>query len=145
MIVGDEDVLPSVIVVVERDDAQPVAALRADAGRFADIGESAVAVVVIERWRLAVEIVGMAIAAHARAAVATIEVALRRPVDVVGDDEIESAVIVVIEPRGARCPPSRVLHACLRGHIGEGAVAIVVIEDAAAVAEDEQVRKPSLS
>ncbi len=67
VIVRDENVLPAVVVVIEGHHSQAVSAFRSHSRGLADVGESAVAVVVIERRGLAVEIVGMAIAPHARA------------------------------------------------------------------------------
>ena len=48
-VVGHEQVHPSVVVIVAEDDAQPVAAMVEDAGLPADVGESSVAVVAVER------------------------------------------------------------------------------------------------
>ena len=47
-VVGHENIRPPVIVVIADDDAESVAAVRADAGGLADVSEGAVAVVVIE-------------------------------------------------------------------------------------------------
>ena len=93
----------------------------------------------VKRRRLPVEIVRMAVAAHPRAAIAAIEVPLRRPINIISDHQIQTAIVVVIEPRRARSPSSGIHHACPRGHIRKGAVTIVVIENAAAVTADEQV------
>ena len=82
----------------------------------------------------------MAVAAHARSAIATIEVALGRPVHIIRDHEIESAIVVIVEPCRARCPPARVRDCRARRHIGERSVTIVVIEDAASVAAQEEIR-----
>src|SRR4029077_12214231 len=83
----------------------------------------------------------MAVAAHAGSPIATVKVMFGRPVDVIGDDEVESSVVVVIEPRSARSPPAEILHTRPCADIGEGTIAIVVVEDGTAVAEHEQVRK----
>ncbi len=110
MVIGNEDVLPAVIVIIKSDHAQAIASLQPEPGMLADIGEGSVAIVVIERRRLAVKIVGMTVASHPRTLVPAVEVALRRPVDVVGNDKIQVAVIVVVEPCGARCPAARIRH-----------------------------------
>src|SRR5215472_9958820 len=81
----------------------------------------------------------MAVAAHARSRIATIEVALRRPIDVVGNHQVQFAVVVVIEPGGTRGPPPGILHSCVCGHVGEGSVAVVVVENRTSIAEYEQV------
>src|ERR1019366_8908138 len=85
-IVGDEDVLPAVVVVVERDDGET--------GRLADIGKSPVAIVVVEHWGFAVVIVRVAIATYSRTLAAAIIVAFRRPIHVVGHYQVEKAVVV---------------------------------------------------
>src|SRR5580693_9206945 len=56
------------------------------------------------------------------------------------DEEIEAAVIVIIEPNRARSPPRR-SYSRLFGNIRERTVAIVVIEDAAAVLRHIDIRK----
>jgi hypothetical protein len=61
-------------------------------------------------------------------------------IDVPADEQVESAVVVIIEPDRA-CRPAGRGDTRLSAHIGEGAVAIIVIQDATAVAGDEQVRK----
>src|SRR5262249_46964345 len=101
-VVGDEDVGPSVAVVIETDYAEAVALLRADSRGAADIGESSIPVVVKERRRLAVIFAGVAIGAVAL--LRADEVVFGCEVDVVGDDEIEAAVVIVIEPGAARSP-----------------------------------------
>src|SRR5690348_5890342 len=83
----------------------------------------------------------MAIAAHAGRVIAAPEILFRLPGDVIRDQEIESSVVVVVEPRGARSPPSEVFNSGAPGHIGERAVAVVAVENAAAVAEDEKIGK----
>ncbi len=62
-----------------------------------------------------------------------------RPLHVIRDDQVEFAVAIIIDPGGAgrefvRSPQSRGL-----GHIGEGAVAVVVEEMALAERGDEEV------
>ncbi len=52
-------------------------------------------------------------------------------VHVVRHVKIEIAVVVVIAERGARAPPSCVADTGPCGHIGEGAVAVVVIQNRA--------------
>ena len=63
-------------------------------------------------------------------------------VDVVGDEEIEMAVFVVVDP-GAAGVPARfgagLEQAGAFGDVGEGAVAVVVIENILAVVGDEEI------
>ena len=54
------------------------------------------------------------------------------------DEEIELAIVVVVEPDGATTPAGR-RHAGLVRHVGESAIAIVVIENAARVLGHVQV------
>jgi len=54
------------------------------------------------------------------------------------DEQIEAPVVVVIEPHGAGAP-SRSAHAGLGRHVGEGAVAVVVIENAVWILSDIQI------
>ena len=64
----------------------------------------------------------------------------RIEVDVVGDEQIEAAVAVVVEEAAAGAPAlRRSRHAGLLGHVGERAVAVVVVEDVAAPVADEQI------
>ena len=56
------------------------------------------------------------------------------------DEQIEPAVVVVIEPDRAG-GPSRRGHAGFFGHVGKSAVAVVVIENASAVLRYVQIRK----
>src|SRR5208337_1886020 len=45
VVVGDEDVLPAVVVVVERHNAQAVARFQPNSGGLADVGECAITVI----------------------------------------------------------------------------------------------------
>ena len=96
-VAGNEDIEPPVAVVVAKArPGGPVA--QRDAGRFRNIGEGAVVVVVIE----------------------TI-------LAVVGDVEVGPAVVVEVANRHAEAP-AVVGHAGLVGDVGECAVVIVVKE-----------------
>ena len=88
------------------------------------VRESSIAVVVIEGGRLAVVIVRIAVAAHAGAVASAPEIAIGRPIDVVGDDEIETAIVVVVEPESAGVQAGSADPGFL-GDICEGAVAVV--------------------
>ena len=74
-----------------------------------------------------------------------IEVALLRPLHIVGDDQIEFAVAIVVNPGGAGrefvWPP----HARRLRHVGERPVAVVVEQMALAERGDEDSSNPSLS
>ncbi len=60
-------------------------------------------------------------------------------IHVVGDVEIEIAIVVVVAEGSAGSPASRIADASLGGHIGEGPVAIVVIQHGAVEIRDVQV------
>ena len=66
------------------------------------------------------------------------------PHDVIRDEKIEPAVVVVIEPSGRNRPPGSELRiharkAGTRGHIGETAVAEISVESVALHAGDENI------
>src|SRR5579864_8398618 len=82
----------------------------------------------------------MTVRTIARAMLAAVKIIFRRPLDVIGDHQIQPAVLVVIKPPGASGPSALVGHPGLGGDIGEGAVAIVVVQDGAAVSGDVDVR-----
>ena len=64
----------------------------------------------------------------------------RIEVHVVGDEQIEPAVAVVVEETAAGAPAAAgARHAGLFGHIGERAVAVVVVEHVPAPIADEQI------
>ena len=88
----------------------------------------------IEGRRLPLVDVGMAVPAIAGLVFSAPEVVVRRPVHVIGHHQIESPVVVIIEPGGARAPLTSVGDAGPRCSVAEGPVAIVVIEDAPVVA-----------
>src|SRR6266404_6711127 len=75
----------------------------------------------------------MAVGAVAGAVLAAPNIIFRRPLDVIGDDEIEPAIFVIVKPAGAGGPAAFVGDPGFCSDVGEGAVAVVVIEDAAAV------------
>src|SRR5580692_422336 len=140
-VVGDENVLPAVVIVIEGDYAEAVARFLPESGAVASVGESAIAVVMVQGWRLAMINVRMAITPQSGTFAAAVEIVFRRPVDVVGNHQVQFAVVVVIEPRGAGTPLADVSYSGLRCHVGKCAIPVVVIEDASSVAEHEEVRE----
>ena len=143
-VVGDVDVGPAVVVEVGDADAERIGADGVPhAGFFADVGEGAVAVVVIEDVFAALQ-AGRA-AGHLDAFVGAAGGfgsgrGLEVEVDVVGDEEVEVAVPVVVEKCAAGVPARvRLKKACLLGHVGEGAVAVVAEEGVLAVVADEEI------
>ena len=59
-------------------------------------------------------------------------------IDEAANEKVEPAVVVVVEPYCARCP-SRSGYSGLFGDVGEGAIAVVAIENAAAVLRDVEI------
>src|SRR3954468_24715422 len=59
-------------------------------------------------------------------------------IDEAAEEEIELAIVIVIEPYGAG-GPTRGEEAGLAGDVGEGAVAVIAVEDAIAVGGDEDI------
>ena len=96
-VVGDEEVEFAVAIVIDESaTCGPAGSHARDSGLLADVGEGAVAVVVVE---------------HVLA--------------VVGDEQIVVAVVVVVADADA-LSPAGVLEPSLQGDVGEGAVAIVL-------------------
>ena len=81
----------------------------------------------------AVVVVGMAIGAIAWLLLAAVAVGLKAPLHVARDEQIELAVVVVVEEPRARAPPASRDTPARLGHVGERAVAVVVIQRVAAV------------
>jgi hypothetical protein len=59
-------------------------------------------------------------------------------VDEATDEQIEPSIIVVVEPDRARCP-AQSGHSCMLGDVGESAIAVVAIENAASILRDVQI------
>ena len=145
-IVGDVNVGPAVVIEIGGGDAEAVGADGVPhAGFLADVGERAVAVVVIEEIFSAGEAGRSAGYDDAFVGAGTFfgeRSGFQVEVDVVGDEEIEMAVFVVVDP-GAAGVPARfgagLEEAGAFGDVGEGAVAIVVIENVLAVVGDEEI------
>src|SRR5215510_4255172 len=138
-VIGDEDVLPAVVVEVECNYAQAAAGVRPDPGSLSNIGEGAAAVVMVKRRLLPAKFIRVAVSTVPRLLVAAPDVIIRRPGHVICDREIEFTVPVIIEPRGARRPFAFVRNAGPLGNIREGSVAVVMVEDRTVVTEYHQI------
>ena len=73
--------------------------------------------------------------------IATGEFLLRAIINKTADEEVKTAVIVEVEPYRAGGPAGR-SKAGFLGHVGERAVAIVLVENAASIGCDEDIRPP---
>src|SRR5208337_3884597 len=95
-VVGNGDVRPAIVVKVRQHHAQALGFGFSHAGSIADIGEGSVVVVVIQLGFLPPVIAGMAIGTIAGPVFAAPQVVLRAPFDVVGDNQIQPAVFIVV-------------------------------------------------
>ena len=143
-IVGDVDVGPAIIVEVADADTESVGAAHfGDARAFGHVRKRAVAIVVVEDVGVAVQSGRPARYHHGFIEAGSALGNWRRlqiEINVVGDEEIELSVAIVIE-EGAACSPADSLSSdsCFLAYIGEGAVAVVVIQHVLAEVGDEQV------
>ena len=126
-------------------DAHALADVGADAGRDRDVGEGAVAIVAEERVRQALVAVGVAVVGG----LGSVADRLGRgvPDAVVRDEEVEPAVLVVVEEGRPHGPQRAVLgiarrEAGLRRHVLERPVPAVAVEDVRPQAGHEEVGVP---
>ena len=142
---GDVNIRPAVVIEIVRDRGDGIArAGFQDAGFLRDIGESSVAVVVIENVGVAGE---TARAAHDRNSFPLAKRLARGrrsfcgiELDVVADEKIQMAVAIVIEPGAARAPADLlVVDAGFARDIGERAVAVVVKQNVVSPEAAEQI------
>ena len=138
-VVGDVEVGPAVAVVIARRDPEPGAVGLADAGRLRGVREAAAAVVPIERRGHRLVGARAAVVARPHRVLADL-VGGEREIEVMRDEEIEMAVAIVVDERGARAP-QRIGEARLRRDVGERAVAAIVEERRGAEPGDEQVEE----
>ena len=144
-ITGDIEVGISVVVEVRRHDREPITASRlADAACTRNIGKPALAFVVKQVIACKGE---PSRTAHHRQALPLAVPAIARlghlgavELEVVDDDEVQPAVQIVIDERAARIPArGGGAQSCGVGGVTKPAIALVVVQDAAAVVRDEQV------
>src|SRR6266404_2543211 len=143
-IVGNVNVRPAVVVQIGSEHAEAKSAVSLeDAGFFADVGESSIAVVVIKNVLAAVES-----RRTARDHDAFVEAGtgfgngrgLQVEIDVVGDEEIEVAVAIVVHESAAGVPALAVSgDARFFADVREGAVAVVVVENVFSEVGDEEI------
>src|SRR5439155_8595542 len=143
-IVGHVNVGPAVIIEIGGEHAEAKSAIGfQDAGFFADVGERAVTVIVIENVFSAVE-TRRAASNHnafveARAGFGNGR-GLQVEIDVVGDEEIEAAVAIVVDESAAGVPAlAGAGDAGFFADVGKGAVAVVVVEDVFPEVRDEEI------
>ena len=125
-VVRDEEIHPAVVVVVQQRDAKRFAGGIKQAGSLRYVFKDSVALVVIEAGALALvrlrRAVGFVLVVER-----AVLILLDGPFDVVRDEQIELAVVVVVEPHRAR-GKSGAGDARFGGDVGELAVAEIVEE-----------------
>ena len=137
-IVGDEDVRPAIAIEVLHGDSQALARVPPDAACLGNIPKTAIAFVVIDKMSDRLELIGMAIVAAQRLALAAEDVHRKVPYGIARDDQIQQSVTVVVDEERA-CGPARATHPGLSGDVTERAVAVVAIERIVAVTSDVQI------
>src|SRR5260370_695870 len=142
-VVGNEEIGPAVVVIVDPHDAEAVVAdVIVDTCFDGNFLERAVAPIVIEEIAFAFETPGPALHQNALEAAEFVAAELREIIHVqmgiAGDVEIDETVAVVVAPGGAG-HEAAAADTGLFGDVLEFAVAETVVERAAAEARDEEI------
>ena len=137
-VVGDEQIHPAVVVDVRGDDPKALAGGACDIGSPLDPSEGSVSIVVVKEIGRAFEDARNTIIVHARPAVVAKEVVGFSVIDIAADEQVQAAVIIVVEPDGAGCPTRR-FHTGAFGDIGKGAVTVVAVKNAVTVGGHEEI------
>src|ERR1700733_11468426 len=135
-VVGDKEIHPAIVIYTGGNDSPGFSEMRGDAGLFADIRKSAVAVIMKKPARTRIEDARDAIVMRT----VRVHAARKRFVELreLTDKQVEPAIVVVVEPHSARAPPWSGDTRFLRD-IGECSIPVVVVKDAAAELRDEQI------
>ncbi len=112
------------MIEIRHRGAHSLADVLQHAGLRRDVVEGAVATIAIQPIRQSLEDTRMAINPYPTRNVATRAVGVRRPVDVIDDEQVETPVVVEVEP-GAGHTPLTAGNPGAFGHIVEAAVAAV--------------------
>src|SRR5258707_1051082 len=120
-------VWPTVVIVVEKfhGDAAQQNRFVSDAGMIRVVIKSSIVIVMVELGFLPFVIPWMAVRAITRAMLAAPDIIFRRPFDVIGDEQIQPAVFVIVKPSGAGGPSAQVGNGGFFGDVSKGAIAIV--------------------
>ena len=123
-IVGDEQIRPAVLIVIERHHAEALAIWVVQAGLCGHVGELALAQVPIELGRSTLVGFRRAIALDGPVQ-RTPQVIFRRPDDVIRHEQIQKTVLIVVEPcrTGSK---NCIADARCRRHVEEMSAAFVV-------------------
>ena len=134
-VVGHNNVRETVLIVVRERTAQRSPLLGGNPGTLADILERAVPTIVIEQIGSPGKFTRRAVRFPGAAANLVV---IGVPFHITGHEEIEMAVVVVIEEtRGTR--PASASDACFCRNISERSVAIIVVQDILPIIRDKQV------
>ncbi len=129
-IVGHVDVSASIAVEIRAHHAEPRSIRPVDSRSFRYVLKLSVAQISKQASRHGLVHLGRAVVGFARRR-GTATIALDCEIDIVADEKIEIPVAIEIHPRGAS-RPVRIIDAGFARDIGEGTVAIIVIEHVAA-------------
>src|SRR5271154_4122444 len=138
-IVGDGDVGPAVVVEVRKHNAHALRFRFADTGRLTHVGKRAIVIVVVQLGFLSFVVSRIAVGPVAWALFAAPQIIFGRPFNIVGHHQIEPPVFVVVKPARAGGPPALIGDTRLGGDIAESSVAVVVIQNRAAVASHVEI------
>ena len=139
-IIRNCNVWPAVIVEVSQNHAHPLRFGLADARRVAHVREGAVVVVVVELCLLAFVVSRMTVGTIARPMFSTPDINLWSPLNVVRDEQIEPAILVVIKPSCTGRPAALVRNAGLSRDVGECAISVVVVENGVVITGYVKIR-----
>src|SRR5258706_6624658 len=140
-VVGHKQIHTTVVIQVGSHRAPGFPEMTSNPRGLAHIREGAISVVVEQPARRGLVEMRYAVSMFAILAGSAILVFGFRELHELADKQIELPVVVVIKPNRARAPAGS-SHACLFSNIGEGTVAVVVVENAAAVLRNVEVGKP---
>ncbi len=137
-VIGEDDVGPAVVVVIENGDTQALRRWIIEMCFLCSVFKFAVAEIVPQsrrrtfvRLRCAVGLVGAVEGAE--------EITWLRPLNIIRDHQIEFTVAIVVHPRRAGGELVRPPQSCGLCHIRESAVAVVVKKMALAERGDENI------
>ena len=128
-VIGDVNVRPAVPVEIGANDPETGPDSRADSSRFGDIFKRSITAVVKQARRYRLVHLRRAIVPLTGGCIAVL-VSLYCEIQIIRNKKVKAPVAVIVNPSRARAP-ARVINTSLRRHIGEGAVAIVVVKNVA--------------
>ncbi len=134
-VVGDVQVETTIEIVVEPQNAEAIVRPGIDVEFFGHVRKSAISIVVVKAVAATLE--SPRSTGDGESAIGTkrtltgFREMIQVEIDIVGDVEVEIAIVVVIAEGRAGAPAPRVADASFCGHIGKGAVAVVVIQNRA--------------